>query len=46
MTRIMKCSCDHKFQDEKYGKGNRVCNQTMKDDKRTYRCTICEKESR
>lgn len=38
-TTIVKCSCKHDFQDEKYGKGNRVANLS-KDDK-TCTCTVC-----
>jgi hypothetical protein len=40
---IKKCNCNHKYQDEKYGKGNRVMNKTTKQPV-TYRCTICGKE--
>ena len=35
---IIKCACESEFQDSKYGKGNRVHNETMKG---AYRCTIC-----
>lgn len=47
---IKKCGCDGlkngnvkgaRFQDQKYGLGNRLYNGCMKAD--TYRCTICEK---
>ena len=39
---IMSCSCEHKFQDKRYGKFIRVFNQTV--NKTTYRCTVCEKQ--
>jgi hypothetical protein len=35
---IFKCTCEHEYQDRKYGKGNRVWVPTMKG----RRCTICE----
>jgi len=42
---IKKCSnnkCESSFQDEKYGKGNRVQNPMQKKGtKVTYRCTVC-----
>ena len=42
---IKKCDnnkCVSKFQDEKYGKGNRVHNPMQKKStKITYRCTVC-----
>jgi hypothetical protein len=44
MTKIMKCFCDHKFQDQAYGPGKRVFNETTK--KGTpWRCTVCGKLS-
>jgi len=46
MTKIKQCGCEHKFQDKKYGKGNRVFNKTMKDDGTIFRCTVCKKELR
>lgn len=39
---IKKCTCVSKFQDETYGKGNRVCNELYKSGK--ARCTVCGKE--
>lgn len=36
---ISKCNCKSDFQDQKYGKGNRVFNPCFKD---YMRCTICE----
>ena len=44
-TKIMKCTCESKFQDSRYGKGNRVHNQTQNRSGRgNWRCTVCEKE--
>ena len=43
----MPCTCQHEFQDEKYGKGMRVMNECGDGKKVTgYRCTICGKEYR
>jgi len=44
MTRVFPCSCTHIYQDRKYGKGKRVHNQTTKDNKVGWRCTVCSKE--
>lgn len=41
MSVIKKCTCESKFQDEVYGKGNRVCNETSGT---KVRCTVCGKE--
>ena len=43
---ILKCSCYNKYQDELYGKGNRVYNYPCKN-KNTgrytdARCTVCD----
>lgn len=43
---VMKCEnkkCTHEFQDNRYGEGRRVFNQTLKKsgDKHYYRCTVC-----
>lgn len=44
MTKIIKCNCKHDYQDEKYGKGNRVHNSTARsNDHKEYRCTVCAK---
>ena len=42
-TEVKKCNCNNdtqagKFQNETYGQGMRVCNETMKKD---YTCTLC-----
>ena len=44
MTKIMKCTCDHQFQDKTYGNGNRVFIQTKKSDGKLWRCTVCLRE--
>ena len=36
-SKILKCNCEHKSQDELYGKGMRVFNKSTKG----LRCTIC-----
>lgn len=46
-TKIIQCVCSHQFQDERYGKGNRVMNpkaKKSKDDKTAYRCTVCGRD--
>lgn len=44
-SEVLKCICDHKFQDEKYGRGMRIMNPTGKSDKGDkYRCTVCGEE--
>ena len=40
---IIKHACASKFQDERYGSGNRVMNKCGKLPN-TYRCTVCGKE--
>ena len=37
--KVLPCSCKHEYQDEKYGQGKRVHNNTMKENQ--YRCTVC-----
>lgn len=39
MVKILQCSCEHAYQDEKYGKKMRVHNSRVKQDE--YRCTVC-----
>jgi hypothetical protein len=41
MTVIKSCDCKHEYQDQKYGKNNRVHNTT--EDGRNARCTVCGK---
>jgi hypothetical protein len=45
-TKVMKCNCDSPYQDEKYGKENRVHNITNKKAGTVlyWRCTVCGKE--
>ncbi len=40
--KIIKCRCDHGYQDEKYGKKLRIHNK--KADNKGYRCTVCADE--
>ena len=46
MTKILKCTCQHEYQDEIYGKGNRVHNplKTSQHEQPKYRCTVCKQE--
>lgn len=42
MMKIMRCKCQHEFQDATYGPGMRVFNVAGKDGKiAEYRCTVC-----
>lgn len=41
---IKKCSCKHAYQDQKYGKGNRVFNCKL-DRGKLPTCTVCGKTS-
>jgi len=43
-TVIVKCKCQHEFQDKHYGKGNRVHNVGGTKQTITGRCTICQDE--
>ena len=43
-TKVIKCSCKHKFQDNEYGKGNRLHNYARKGYLKGdpgWRCTVC-----
>ncbi len=46
MTKISVCTCSNKYQDDKYGKQQRVFNMTQKKSgyDHIYRCTVCLKE--
>lgn len=41
--KILRCSCAHKFQDERYGPKMRVMNPTRNESgtKQLFRCTVC-----
>lgn len=41
---IKKCTCEHKYQDKKYGKKKRVHNKMADSTPQKYRCTVCGKE--
>jgi hypothetical protein len=43
-TKILKCTCDHEYQDEHYGDYKRVHNECTKDNRTFYRCTVCGAE--
>lgn len=44
-SKILKCTCENKFQDSRYGKKNRVHNKTENRSNRgDWRCTVCGKE--
>jgi hypothetical protein len=46
-TVVLPCSCDHEYQDKRYGKGRRAMNETKpasKSTSKTFRCTVCGKE--
>ncbi len=46
-TKTFFCSCSNKFQDNKYGPGKRVHNQTKQNtspNQRGWRCTGCAHE--
>lgn len=44
-TRIIRCSCAHKAQDETHGAGNRVHNECKgKARLGVWRCSVCETE--
>lgn len=40
-TTIKPCTCQNEYQDDKYGKGNRVHNYGPKIKAGTHRCTVC-----
>jgi hypothetical protein len=43
--RILKCTCNHQYQDDIYGEKMRIFNRgvTNSSDK-LFRCTVCSKE--
>jgi len=40
-TKILPCTCQSEYQDQRYGKGNRVHNPRKE---KTYACTVCGRE--
>jgi hypothetical protein len=42
MMKILPCSCEHEYQDKKYGKHLRVHNYSLKD--KGWVCTVCAKK--
>lgn len=40
MAIVIKCTCEHEFQDRTHGKGMRVYNVGAKESK----CTVCSKK--
>lgn len=41
-VKVLLCTCEHAYQDEKYGNGKRIHNKAPKVDLQTgYRCTVC-----
>jgi len=47
-TARVLCTCEHEFQDKKYGKNVRVANATSRQDSTfvEVRCTVCSKVHR
>ncbi len=43
-TKVIRCTCAHDFQDERYGKSMRVHNAFKEGDRIRYRCTVCSGE--
>ncbi len=43
-VKVKPCICENQYQDSKYGKNQRVMNQTKKQDGKVYRCTACGRE--
>ena len=43
-TKVLKCKCEHEFQDKEHGKGMRVHTVGEKND--DYRCTVCGKSNK
>jgi len=43
-TKVLKCTCQHEFQDRKYGAGMRVHNYARSANGKTggWRCTVCK----
>lgn len=48
-TRVLPCTCPHKFQDERYGKGKRLNimkQRTKGHPPNDWTCTVCGKVHR
>ena len=43
-TAIMTCTCEHKFQDKRYGRGRRVFNSKADRKQNMWNCTSCGKD--
>lgn len=44
MTKVIHCTCRHKYQDGRYGPGNRLANYVppkIKGSPGGWRCTVC-----
>lgn len=42
MTKLLRCTCQHAYQDQQYGKGMRVHNEAkVENEQVTWRCTVC-----
>ena len=44
MIKIRRCTCEHKFQDKRYGKGMRVHDQSKDGNSVMWTCTVCDKK--
>lgn len=43
-TRIIKCTCEHEYQDKRYGKKKRVHNEAKDGNDVAWTCTVCDKK--
>lgn len=41
-TKIIQCTCNHKYQNSKYGKNNRVYNRCISG----YKCSVCGEKTK
>jgi len=44
---IKRYTCEHEYQDKRYGKNKRVMNETRKSSTNSiiYKCTVCGRET-
>ncbi len=42
-AKVLKCSCQHEYQDKAHGLFQRVCNSISKGVKIAWKCTVCNK---